>query len=369
MINHLLQTCIAAVVFTTLSYQPVEASDKAFTAKPVMLGDNLISILRQQGFSEREREQILAADKGLRELFLTLDTRYLVRRSPNQIELQIFDSQTSEAFFIQKKGSQIQASSHNPRYEIKHTTVEGRVFGSLMGSILGKIKSNWVATRFTDAYVFDLESPRDVARGARFNITVEKKYVDGQFIKYGEVLETSLEIAGMPVKKKFVRYRNGGVFFAASDLLENRPFYAPVEYIKVASPFKPKRFHPITRRLQPHLGIDFELPEGEAIFAPRSGTVIRYGRNRAAGNYIVLLHANGIETSYNHLSKIDKRIRQGLRVSTGEKIGEVGCTGYCTRAHLHFAVKKNGRMVNPVKYLKSYPSQMESMLEEKVARN
>lgn len=360
---------VCAFIFAFTSYQPAEAGANTFTAKQVRLGDNLLSILRQNGFSEKQREQVMAADKGLRTLFLTLDTRYLIRTTATETELRIFDSQTSQAFRIFKKGPWVEAAPYKPNFTVKHVKADGRVYGSLMGSLLTKVNSNWVATRFMDAYVFDMANSRDVVRGARFSFTVERLYEAGQFIKYGEVLQTSLDIRGIAVQKKFVRYKDGGVFFSAQDLLENRPFFAPVEYIKVASRFKPNRLHPITGRLQPHLGIDFELPVGDPVFAPRKGTVVRYGHNRAAGNYIVLLHSNGMETSYNHLHKIDKRIRQGLRVATGEKIGEVGCTGYCTRAHLHFAVKKKGQMVDPVKYIKAYPPQMERYLEERVASN
>ncbi|WII72705.1 M23 family metallopeptidase [Bdellovibrio sp. 22V] len=364
-----LASIVSAFLLAFTSYQSAYAGANTFTAKPVRVGDNLLSILRQQGFTERQRETVLASHRGLRNLFLTLDTRYLVRRAPGEVELRMFDSQTSDAFRILKKGNSVQASSYDPKYKVTLARIEGRVFGSLLGSILAKINSNWVATRFMDAYVFDMASPRDVARGAKFWFTVEKKYEAGQFVKYGEVLHTSLDVNGSPVQKKFIRYKDGGVFFNAQDLLEDRPFYAPVEYIKVASRFKPNRLHPITGRLQPHLGIDFELPIGDPVFAPRKGTVVRYGHNRAAGNYIVLLHSNGIETAYNHLHRIDKRIRQGLKVAAGEKIGEVGCTGYCTRAHLHFAVKKKGRMVDPVKFIKPYPIQMERLLEERVAAN
>lgn len=360
---------MSAFLFAFTSYQSAKAGANTFTAKPVQSGDNLLSILRDNGFTESQREQVLAAHKGLRNLFLTLDTRYLVRSTPGQVELRMFDSQTSDAFRIVKSGNQVKAGPYSPEFKVTHARVEGKVHGSLLGSVLSKIDSNWVATRFSDAYIFDLKSSREIARGARFWFTVEKKYEAGLFVKYGEVLTTSLEIKGIPVQKRFVRYKDGGVFFSSQDLLENKPFFAPVEYLKVASNFRPNRLHPITGRVQPHLGIDFELPIGDPVFAPRDGKVIRFGYNRAAGNYIVLYHSNGMETSYNHLHRIDKKIRRGLRVSAGQKIGEVGCTGYCTRAHLHFAVKKKGRMVDPIKYIKSYPPQMQGYLEKRVAIN
>ncbi len=360
---------LSAFLLALTSYQPAQALANSFTSKPVRSGDNLLSILKQQGFSEKQRQIVLAADPGIRRVFLTLDTKYLVRRDSSEAELIIFDSQANRSFRIHRKGAKVTATKYTPKFNIRHLHVEGRVIGSIMGSILKKVKSNRVASRFTDAYVFDISSPKSLQRGAHFSFTVEKKYVGSQFIKYGEIVQTSLEISGKPLKKKFVRYKTGGVFFNELDLLEDRPFYAPVDYIKIASTFQPNRLHPITKRRQPHMGVDFELPRGYPVFAARTGTVVRYGHNRAAGNYVVLLHSNGMETSYNHMQRIEKNIRQGRRIKVGAVIGQVGCTGYCTRPHLHFAVKKKGRMVNPISYIKSYPVQFERLLESRVATN
>lgn len=360
---------VSAFVIAFTSYQPVQAGANNFTAKPIRIGDNLLSILRQHGFSERQRQEVLSKDVGLRRLFLTLDTKYLLRKEKNEVELIMFDSQTNDSFRIIKQDRKILAARYHPQFKITNARVDGRVYGSLLGSILPKLNSNWVASRFMDAYAFEMKTGRRLEKGAKFWFTVEKKYLGGHFVKYGEVTQTYLEIRGEAIQKKFVRVMNGGVFFNQNDLLDDKPFYAPVDYIKIASQFQPRRMHPITRRLQPHLGVDFELPVGDPVYAPRAGTVVRYGNNRAAGNYIVLQHSNGIETSYNHLYKIDRRIRQGLRVRAGEHLADVGCTGYCTRAHLHFAVKKRGRMVDPLIYMKSYPVHFEEKLESRVAQN
>jgi murein DD-endopeptidase MepM/ murein hydrolase activator NlpD len=196
---------------------------------------------------------------------------------------------------------------------------------------------------------------------------LEKKYEGAHFVKYGEVLQTSLQIGNRTVTKHFVRSQGGGVFIDKEDLFKNKFFYAPVDYLRVASHFQPNRRHPITKRLQPHLGVDFEGTEGKEIYAPRGGVVVRYGRSHAAGNYIVMLHSHGIESSYNHLKRIDPRIRTGLKVSAGEKIAEMGNTGYSTRPHLHFAVRQNGKMVDPLKFMKAYPYRMESLVQSRVA--
>lgn len=364
---------LCAIIFACSYYPSVQASVQAtannFTAKPVRLGDTLISILFKNGFSTHERELVLRSSASLRGLFLTLDTNYLVRHDKNETELRMFDSQTKAAFRILKTSGKVSAAPYSPNYKVTLQRIDGRIYGSILGSVLSKVNSNFVASRFTDAYAFDLRTAHKLKRGARYWFTVQKKYEGGHFITYGEVTQTSLEIGGRELKKHFVRNNDGGVFFNSEDLLEKRPFYAPVNYIKIASAFQPHRRHPITGRLQPHLGVDFELPLGEAVMAARKGVVVRYGNNHAAGNYIVLQHSNGMETAYDHLYKIDKKIHQGLGVVAGEKIAEVGCTGYCTRAHLHFAVKNKGRMVDPLNYIKTYPYHMQEQLEARMAKN
>jgi murein DD-endopeptidase MepM/ murein hydrolase activator NlpD len=115
------------------------------------------------------------------------------------------------------------------------------------------------------------------------------------------------------------------------------------------------------------LGVDFELPEGADLFATNSGRVIRVGQNRAAGKYVVLRHENGMESYYNHMHTIAKNLRVGSQIASGQLLGTVGCTGYCTKPHLHFALKKKGRFVDPVPYLKSYPYPHKSLIARHMA--
>lgn len=359
----------SCIVFSLLSYQRAFAGANGFIAKKVQIGDNVVSLLRQYRFSEAERSQVLTQAPALRLLYLQLDVGYLVKQETDRTELRLYDPQKDVVFVIKKNGKTIESKRARVVYKTTIARVDGRVNGSLMANILGKINSNWVASRFMDAYIMDHNLDRGLDRGAKFWFTVEKKYDGPFFVRYGEVLQTSLEVRGRHLKKRYVKINSdGGVFISENDLIKNRPFYSPVAYLRVASLFQPHRRHPITRKVQPHLGIDFELPEGSPIYAARSGVVVRFGKNHAAGNYVVLLHANGVETSYNHMKRLHAKIRRGLKLNAGEKLGEVGCTGYCTKAHLHFAVKKNGRMVDPLKFLRPYPVFAENLLHSKVAQ-
>ncbi|MFP5520563.1 MAG: M23 family metallopeptidase [Bdellovibrionia bacterium] len=164
------------------------------------------------------------------------------------------------------------------------------------------------------------------------------------------------------ITKKFVPVGQGGFFIANSPAKGSKKLFAPVNYIRLASTFHPSRLHPVTKRYQAHLGVDFELPEGAPILAAKSGRVVRFGYQKAAGNYIVLAHGNGIETYYNHLKSFAGNIRKGAAIKAGQVIGSNGCTGYCTKPHLHFALKKNGKMVDPLPFMKPYAAPAEKLI-------
>jgi murein DD-endopeptidase MepM/ murein hydrolase activator NlpD len=110
------------------------------------------------------------------------------------------------------------------------------------------------------------------------------------------------------------------------------------------------RNDPFTGMRSFHTGIDIGSSQGTAIRAAMEGSVSAVGYSAVSGNYIILAHHSGYSTMYAHLSSI--AVRTGQRVSTSTVIGAVGSTGYSTGPHLHFTVKKYGRLVNPMTLLR-----------------
>jgi murein DD-endopeptidase MepM/ murein hydrolase activator NlpD len=109
------------------------------------------------------------------------------------------------------------------------------------------------------------------------------------------------------------------------------------------------RKDPRTGKRQFHRGIDIVADTGTAIVAPADGLVSRATRVADYGKMIDLSHGFGYATRYGHLSEI--LVRPGQRVRRGEVIGRVGSTGRSTGPHLHYEVFRDGRRVNPWKYL------------------
>ena len=93
----------------------------------------------------------------------------------------------------------------------------------------------------------------------------------------------------------------------------------------------------ITQGLHWYNAVDFSNGKcGEPILAAAGGTVLKAGWNRVAGNYIKILHPNGVVTMYGHLQTIF--VSPGEQVSQGQIIGTMGATGRATGCHLHFDV-------------------------------
>ncbi len=99
-----------------------------------------------------------------------------------------------------------------------------------------------------------------------------------------------------------------------------------------------------------HNGIDIVNRPGSSIVAATAGTVRAAAFNFNYGNYVILQHAGGYQTLYGHLTR--SVVSKGQKVSQGQKIGELGSTGYSTGPHLHFSIFKNGEAVDPLRFLK-----------------
>lgn len=97
-----------------------------------------------------------------------------------------------------------------------------------------------------------------------------------------------------------------------------------------------------------HNGIDIASVEGSVILAAADGTVTETGFNASMGNYLRIDHGNGLETVYAHCRNID--VQEGGTVKAGGMIGAVGSTGMSTGPHLHFEVRQDGELQDPLGY-------------------
>ena len=101
-----------------------------------------------------------------------------------------------------------------------------------------------------------------------------------------------------------------------------------------------------------HPGIDIGVPSGTPVRAAMAGKVILEqgaGASGGYGNFICIQHTATMSTCYAHLSSFG--VSSGASVSQGQVIASSGCTGRCFGPHLHFEVRINGAVTNPMNYL------------------
>jgi len=100
-----------------------------------------------------------------------------------------------------------------------------------------------------------------------------------------------------------------------------------------------------------HKGIDIAMPLGSECFTLFGGTILNTGYSTSYGNFVEVLNANGYKEFFGHLSKIS--VEKGDTLSRGDKVGEVGSTGYSTGNHLHYEIRDiSGNKIDPLDYLK-----------------
>jgi murein DD-endopeptidase MepM/ murein hydrolase activator NlpD len=111
------------------------------------------------------------------------------------------------------------------------------------------------------------------------------------------------------------------------------------------------RVDPFLRVPAMHTGIDFRGDSGEPIHATAAGTVTSAGWSGGYGQMVEIDHGNGFATRYGHLSEIDVKVGQTIRV--GQVVGRMGSTGRSTGPHLHYETRVDGEAVDPQKFLKA----------------
>jgi murein DD-endopeptidase MepM/ murein hydrolase activator NlpD len=99
-----------------------------------------------------------------------------------------------------------------------------------------------------------------------------------------------------------------------------------------------------------HTGIDIAAPFGTTVMTAADGVVVAVGHSRIGyGNYVVVAHGGGIMTLYGHL--LETNVDVGNKVVRGQRVGLEGSTGWSTGPHVHFELRVNDAVIDPMPYL------------------
>lgn len=188
-------------------------------------------------------------------------------------------------------------------------------------------------------------------KGDRFRVLYEERMCDGEVIAVDTVRYAVFSHAGEDFPMVMYDQKDGGNIWwnEKGESMRKAFLKAPLNYSRISSGFSYARRHPITRRVQPHTGVDYAAPKGTPVVTIGDGVVTSAKYEGAGGNTVRIRHNSVYSTAYLHLSKYAKGLKAGQRVRQGEVIGYVGSTGRSTGPHLDFRVWKNGTPINPLK--------------------
>ncbi len=106
---------------------------------------------------------------------------------------------------------------------------------------------------------------------------------------------------------------------------------------------------PFTGYKQMHRGIDIANHTGTPVIATADGKIKVSSSQAGMGKYVTIDHGYGFQSRYGHLSS--RNVKRGQKVKRGDIIGYMGSTGYSTGPHLHYEVIRNGKFLDPRKYI------------------
>jgi murein DD-endopeptidase MepM/ murein hydrolase activator NlpD len=106
------------------------------------------------------------------------------------------------------------------------------------------------------------------------------------------------------------------------------------------------------RRSAWHRGIDIKADRGAVVFAAAAGTVVASDVEPRYGRVVKIEHEDGFVTVYAHND--ENLVAPGMKVAAGDPVAIIGRTGRATSEHLHFEIRRNGAVYNPL-YLLPLP--------------
>lgn len=238
-------------------------------------------------------------------------------------------------------------------YDIQLSEVKGEIRSNLFNSVEEIGENAFLAIMMADIFAWEIDFIRSVQQGDSFRLLVEKRWRDGEFRGYGNIVAAEFTNVGTTYDAfLFPDSQGRNRYFTSAGESLNRAFLkAPLEFKRISSSYNMKRLHPILKTVRAHPAIDYAASTGTPILAIGDAIVAEKSTSSGNGNYIVLRHGNGYTSMYLHMSRFEKGISKGGTVRQGDVIGYVGSTGLATGPHLCFRMRQNGASVDPGKLL------------------
>lgn len=258
------------------------------------------------------------------------------------------------AWFVAREEDGWQTSKVVLPLRIEPAFVSATVSGTLEGALVPHAQTrrdvHELVVKIADIFGWDVDFNYDLQPGDRLDMVVEERFVEGEFIGYGDVLAAEFRVRGRVIPA--VRFRdsdaNRSYFTPDGQSLRRAFLRSPVKYDRISSRFSLRRVHPVTGVPRAHHGVDYVASPGTPVQATADGVVAETAYGGEPGRYVKIRHGGSYSSIYMHLSRYAEGIKPGVAVHQGDVIGYVGRTGNATGYHLHYGLLQGSRYVDPL---------------------
>ena len=333
-------------------------------------GDSLSRLFSRQNLSPQLLRALIQSEKGDHRVSRlkvgqTVEFRYAADSA--LAELAVIQSPFHQTVAIYRDNTWAVEQRHRePEIYIEQAqaTISSSLF--LAGARAG-LPDNLIM-ELANIYGHVIDFVYEIRKGDQFVVTFEKRYLDGEFIEYGNILAAEFINSGESfIAVRFTDAKGDVGYYNQNGVSLRKAFLrAPLNFRRISSNFNLNRKHPVLGTMRAHKGTDYAASTGTPIYAAGDGKVIFRGRKGGYGRLIVMKHGSNIETRYAHLSRYGK-FRSGQRVRQGQVIGYVGMSGMATGPHLHYEFIVNGVHRNPRTILNKLPK-AKSLPKSEIAR-
>ncbi|MHB8054444.1 MAG: peptidoglycan DD-metalloendopeptidase family protein [Candidatus Aminicenantales bacterium] len=319
----------------------------------ILPGETLSEILESHGLPPAEIDALVRQIKPVFNPAKIISGRTMKITYDPAGSFRSFDYPLDENQYllVTRKGTEYRAEKKSYPYEIRTAYVDGAINEHLYGTLLAMGEEAELAIALEQVFGWDVDFYAGLRTGDAFRLLVEKKFLNGRFQRYGNILAAEFWNDGSRIEAFRYAYEEAGktkigYFHPDGRSLRKEFLKSPLQSYRITSRFTSSRLHPIRKVYRAHYGVDYAAPIGSSVYATADGTVADAGWNGGAGRMIRLIHKSGYETIYMHLSAI--LVRNGQKVEGGQRIGKVGSSGESTGPHLDYRIKRFGSYLNPL---------------------
>lgn len=365
----LLFIILSFIIFLILSFIPKEKAPieekkdnpqpKISNAPPplkeekeiIQKGKTLSDILSKHNFSPAEIHKLRQEVKSVYDLS-KIKAGHKIKISTSldgSLHSIDYDIDNEEYLHIQKQEETYKAKIEKIPYEIKTRLIWGIIEDNLVSALARENENVALAISLEDLFAWDIDFYADLRTGDSFKIIFEKKFLEGEFVAYRNILTAEFTNQGKTFQAFRYTYPDTGetdYFDLNGGSLRKEFLKSAIGSARITSRFSYSRLHPIRKVYRPHYGVDYAAQVGTPVQVTADGTVTFAGWNGASGRMVRVRHKNAYETMYLHLRRIT--VKKGAKVTSGDIIGQVGSSGESTGPHLDYRIKQRGKYINPL---------------------